>query len=552
VIEDKGKGRYSRMHRLTVVFGVLIAIFLLGVFPVRAADENKSRVPQIPPLGTILGDGWGHWFDIDGDRGFSTEDNLHGELLQACMSKRPASELPVPSREALCDYFAEYLFYDFQPDLFWPHYPDHWLTGMKNVYRHAIEKQYGERNFHEAVQLLPLFFTEEEVARFDKVSALNQALVRCCEKMNGLDNGYQLYARGCRFWCAALMKHAKKSKQVELVNGLFVETARNNNYGGPHFVSTLLGLDSWFNAHPAELRRILEDDSTSVRQAALSCAVGPKFCLEWDDPLVTKVLIEGLKDDDCPWNHGLFSARLLAHADETRSAVRRAFAQTTDWQQKDILCALLVQMKDKKTRKAQLEHLYAELHSKEGQPRAKADFCMPIGLPPGKNADSFPYERGDWHRRDLWAPRSLATFGTPAVDFLLKKLPESTDPQQLALSLLVIQELGAEHRIKWNDAMIRTLLVGLEHNTIAYDQGFTTFALKSLKGTPGLSESLKRLYQDNGDSQLKASVETITAYLDGDWEGYLQKKKESNVVGRGYPYWEYTSLWERALPRGER
>jgi hypothetical protein len=128
----------------------------------------------------------------------------------------------------------------------------------------------------------------------------------------------------------------------------------------------------------------------------------------------------------------------------------------------------------------------------------------------------------------------------------------TNDPQQLALTILVLHALRGAGSIVWNDQLVGILGRGLENNKVEWDLGLCIAALRL--GKPDALAPLRRLMKNNHDPQFQQAADVLCAYLEGDMARYIAMKSSlRDLPGGGRPeYWEYVDLGDRTAADAQR
>jgi hypothetical protein len=419
--------------------------------------------------------------------------------------------LPAPRREALRDFFGDFLFYRFRPELFWPHYPDRWQEGMRRCLLHALEEGYEINNFHHAVELLPLFFSEDELAALARRDWIAKAAIAVHGRSSYLrrDGSVGFRSVGLSRWIEAAWERADLERRREILDACFLDPTlafdgsnfsivatdvRDAIRGRPDSRPTsrfqIFPLLEAFEADPERFDSLLKHPHYKVRQRLVALALAwRKPELNYNDPVVRSVLIEALANDALRENEGLAERALARNGPAVRRAVSEAFRRTTDGQQARLLVDLLILFDDPADRLPLLDYLYNELPERE---LGAADRVHPMG-------------------RDLryggrlpWVAERIARIGPPAVDFLLERLARSDSPQQSALSLILLAEMGAAERVHWNPALARVVVRGLLDNKIGMDERFAVHALWAHRRRA--EPHLWRLVDSDPDEAIRATA----------------------------------------------
>jgi hypothetical protein len=477
------------------------------------------------------------------------------------------SALPAPDREALREYFGEFLFYDFQPELFWPHYPDDWMQGMRSVLRHAMLTGYDIRNLNHAVAVAPLFFTNEQIGEvYDLMSILKAgncvSPMKLRYRLHGPHKGLvwpswaKLNERGYRFWIEGVWSHADAERKEELVECLYYRPLtfswddRLTKPAEETLCTTgqmddFLPVREWLQSRPDKLRDLLRDEDRNLRQYTLRYALRKdaegRRLVDPSDPDIIGQMLDGLRNDGIDFNHRMFPGILAEAADHSLPAMRKTFLETGDMQQKMTLAHIFVKMRDEEIQPQLLEFLYGVMAAmdREGFYKRNPGYIGDYGA--GMHATGNLW----YSPRTRWATQRMVWLEERARDFLLAKLPECNDPQQAALSIFALDKLGGLQSIDWNDRLIETLARGMEDNDIEHDLGFCAGALKL--GKEAALESLLRCQGKSQVPQREVAIEILSAYAAGDLETYYNLRgKYDRFVSKNWGnktdprYWEYS------------
>lgn len=367
---------------------------------------------------------------------------LFTALTQAVKLKLKPGTLPVPRREALRGLFGDYLFYDFQPDLFWQHYPKNWSKGMQNVLHHALETNY-EHNRLPATCLIPAFFSPKEASELYFPETLKEVHY-AARRFDRYVYERSIY-QGAHYWVTALWENGNTKRRADLMDIHFAKGILGDyDYYRLNEVARYIPARNWFQENPKEFRRYLIHPKRTVRIYALSYALGTRLStktlsvVDFSSTLTQSVLIEGLLDDRIGANESKFAKALKEHATETLPAMRAAFRASTERQQKTILLKILADLHDKPSEQDRMEYLWGTF--KHG--------TRSIWGWGGKGlADQVP---------SRWAAKGMLREKEISVPFLLKRIHTTQNPRQLVWGLHLIENLSVN--IVWDEKMATTIL----------------------------------------------------------------------------------------------
>ena len=388
------------------------------------------------------------------------------------------------------------------------------VTGLEN-----------RRGYYLWLQVLPVFFSEVELGQWFDPQVLSSLASSTCWCRNCTDLTIRIRRRrhAMRIWSRALWEWGDEQRQAELIELFFVKPM-SREYPSSLSYGDLIPIYDWFESHPDALRGYLAHENRSVRQEALRIAMFESDPLvDWNDPLIISNLIEALPRGWRSVDPVECQQKLMEHSAASLPAIRKTFSETEDGLQKGMLCDLLIGLKDDETRQDLIEYLYGLLEAEEYHPGA------------------FLWrERRYYTRRCVWVAQRLVMLGEPAAQYLATQIGQSRDQQQVAMSIMILREMGRENLIVWNEELVRVLLKGLEDNDVGYDLGMCASALKSAP-PEYINQLLDRVVEKN-DEQLRLAVSILMQHLNRDEDYYKLLYKdgfESYGEDRHRRYWEY-------------
>ncbi len=464
--------------------------------------------------------------------------------------------LPAPPREALRNYFGEHLFYDFKPELFWPDYPENWRQGMRNVYSHALKQDYEYENRYHAIEHLDIFFSQDQISDYFLPEAMKRLSWNIDDPLTIGRNTSRVRREQMAFWLQSILSARNVENQIKVLK--------------------ILGSNA---LKYAEIKDILDaNPEIFIEMLRYGNAYEQQNWLRYhrpvpaDHPEVYRVVLESLKDDEKLSNQREFSRHLYWNFDILKDKIRKSFLESREYQQKAILCDIIILKDDETVMPEILDFLWKSLAD-----ASKQNLILPrreLGVP-GYYGEGYWWEnepRFPRKSRMRWASYRLNQMGDRAIDYLLSKTNQCVDAQQLAFCLFIIQINRQEHRIQWTDEMINLLMKGLENNSVEYDQGITALTIKRLKGSPKLLEGMKRKIENPEDEQQEASLSILIdyytqppnvflemrkkicryAYLgyfyDKDWERYYRGDSQTTGKNSKVIYWEYYQMLPAFIP----
>lgn len=489
-------------------------------------------------------------------------------LLEAGGRGISFDDLPAPTRPALREYIGTFLFYKFEPDLFWPHYPEDWQTGFKAIHRRALEIGYPHQNVNHAVNLAHVLFTPAEMGAIFELESIAAAthpdrFESLYYEVSSSDRHTTSQSRGVQYWAESLWEAGDSKRRRQLLDAFVVNPIRLGRYQrrwwspapyGPtrnenNIIEELpddipatwypklkwIPFEDLARSNPAEIDYLLDHSNYMVRQVTLAHLM-KEFpgLVDLNNPRGARLLIEGLQDDDIRGNHYLCFQGLKRFEGDIAGELREQFDRTDDGQQKRFLATLLVFREDKASGPALREYFFALLGATEH------------GAHP-------PWERMVYHAPApyLWAGDRLIAFGEDSRAFLIGKLQACSDAQQLAVSLQIINVMGGTEDIEWNESMIALLAEGLMRDDVQFNLGLCVAALKLAK--PFALDPLEAIAMQSDDTQLILAVEILAHYYRGESAEYYRKRGlrsewywiDDSPPPNDFERFEFNRYWER-------
>lgn len=263
-----------------------------------------------------------------------------------------SEDIPAPRREALCEYFGEYFFYDFHPIHFWAYYPEKWQDGMRNILHDTIKNGYEVQNLNHAVCIIKLFFDEKRMSEEYNLASLIKAANYSTSQITPKRWEYKWHRNGMKCWVNAIWKHSKEKQQEEIIAALYLNpTLRSSKSSkqspsSPQVVSAkysqedILPIREWLMKYPDKIGNYLAHSNRKLRQETLMFATEGKekdYLVDVSDPNIINLLIEGLEKDSIPGNQERFAAILSANSVETLTPMKNALTKSRDREQKTTL-----------------------------------------------------------------------------------------------------------------------------------------------------------------------------------------------------------------------